>query len=82
VGLITDNQDLQVRLRWQNENDLVIWDNRSVYHIATPDYLDDPGSERTGQRAVSLGERPYFDPSSLSRRKALDKERVAAGATA
>ena len=32
---------------------LAIWDNRSVYHTATPDYegLDN----RTGQRAVSLG---------------------------
>ncbi|RFU34463.1 hypothetical protein B7463_g1868, partial [Scytalidium lignicola] len=71
VRLIVDNHDLQVRHRWQNENDLAIWDNRSVYHAATPDYLDQGLGERTGQRAVSLGERPYFDPSSTSRQEAL-----------
>ena len=48
---------------------LAIWDNRSVYHTATPDY-EGLGS-RTGQRAVSLGERPYLDPNSKSRKEAL-----------
>ena len=42
-------------------------DNRSVYHTATYDYE----GKRTGQRAVSLGEKPYFDPSSVGRRQAL-----------
>lgn len=46
---------------------IAIWDNRSVYHAATPDY-DGPG-ERKGSRAVSLDERPYFDPNSKSRRE-------------
>lgn len=32
VQLITENHDLQVRHRWQNPNDLAIWDNRSVLH--------------------------------------------------
>ncbi|PGH11446.1 hypothetical protein AJ80_07126 [Polytolypa hystricis UAMH7299] len=72
LRLITDNHDLQVRHRWVNKNDLAIWDNRSVYHAATPDY-DGLGS-RTGQRAVSLGERPYLDPNSISRREALAAE--------
>jgi alpha-ketoglutarate-dependent taurine dioxygenase len=71
VRLVVDNHDLQVRHRWQNANDLAIWDNRSVYHAATPDYLDQGLGERTGQRAVSLGERPYFDPKSTGRREAL-----------
>ncbi|KAI9661080.1 MAG: hypothetical protein M1821_009407 [Bathelium mastoideum] len=70
VRLITENHDLQVRNRWQNVNDVAIWDNRSVYHTATYDH-DGP---RTGQRAVSLGERPYLDPKSTSRREALLKE--------
>jgi alpha-ketoglutarate-dependent taurine dioxygenase len=52
---------------------LAIWDNRSVYHAATPDYLDQDLGERTGQRAVSLGERPYLDPESSGRREALAK---------
>ncbi|KAF2667597.1 taurine catabolism dioxygenase [Microthyrium microscopicum] len=69
VSLITENHDLQVRHRWQNPNDLAIWDNRSVYHSATFDYFG--LGERTGQRAVSLGERPYLDPKSTGRREAL-----------
>ncbi|CZR70197.1 related to taurine dioxygenase [Phialocephala subalpina] len=71
TALVVENHDLQVRHRWQNSNDLAIWDNRSVYHAATPDYINQGLGERTGQRAVSLGERPYFDPKSKSRREAL-----------
>ncbi|KAJ6134023.1 hypothetical protein N7523_000345 [Penicillium sp. IBT 18751x] len=69
VSLIVENHDLQVRLRWQNPNDLAIWDNRSVYHAATWDYEEI--GPRTGHRAVGLGERPYLDPNSTSRREAL-----------
>lgn len=71
-SLVADNHDLQVRNRWANVNDLAIWDNRSVYHAATPDY--EGLGERLGHRAVSLGERPYFDPQSKSRREALYEE--------
>lgn len=70
LQLVTENHDLQVRHRWQNVNDLAIWDNRSMYHAATFDYAE----SRTGQRAVSLGERPYFDPRSTSRREGLRAE--------
>lgn len=45
--------------------------SRSVYHAATPDYLDQGLGERTGQRAVSLGEKPFFDPLSTGRREAF-----------
>jgi hypothetical protein len=48
-----------------------IWDNRSVFHTATFDY--DGEGERFGNRAVGLGERPYFDPNSVSRRDALSE---------
>ncbi|CAI7675078.1 unnamed protein product [Penicillium manginii] len=74
VNLIVENHDLQVRLRWQNPNDLAIWDNRSVYHAATWDY-EEIGPRR-GHRAVGLGERPYLDPKSTSRREALAQEAV------
>ena len=74
VRLVVDNHDLQVRHRWQNMNDLAIWDNRSVYHAVTPDYIDQDLGERTGQRAVSLGERPYLDPQSTGRQEALAAE--------
>lgn len=67
LRLLTENHDLQVRYRWQNPNDVAIWDNRSVYHTATYDYE----GKRTGQRAVSLGEKPFYDPNSVSRREAL-----------
>jgi alpha-ketoglutarate-dependent taurine dioxygenase len=77
VSLIVENHDLQVRLRWQDVNDVAIWDNRSVYHAATPDYIHEEGlGERSGSRAVSLGERPYHDPNSTSRREALAAERT------
>lgn len=43
-----------------------------MYHTATFDYAG-LGS-RTGQRAVSLGERPYLDPKSIGRREALGQQ--------
>ncbi|KAF5584013.1 taurine dioxygenase [Fusarium pseudocircinatum] len=64
--LITENHDLQVRFRW-GKNDLAIWDNRSVFHTATNDYV----GKRQGNRVVSLGEKPFYDPASQSRREAL-----------
>ncbi|THH06974.1 hypothetical protein EW145_g3707 [Phellinidium pouzarii] len=64
--LITHNHDLQVRFKW-SVNDVAIWDNRSVYHTATPDLV----GVREGRRTTSLGERPYFDPASTSRREGL-----------
>ncbi|KAF7511163.1 hypothetical protein GJ744_005060 [Endocarpon pusillum] len=79
VQLITENHDLQVRLRWKTPNDLAIWDNRSVYHTATYDY--DGLGPRTGQRAVSLGEQPYLDPQSSGRREGLEKESGLASST-
>ncbi|KAK7607895.1 hypothetical protein JOL62DRAFT_582554 [Phyllosticta paracitricarpa] len=66
------NHDLQVRFRWQNPNDMAIWDNRSMVHNATLDY-DDYG-ERFGYRVCGIGEKPYFDPNSMSRREALKLE--------
>jgi hypothetical protein len=78
VQLITENHDLQVRNRWMNVNDMAIWDNRSVLHAATPDYQQHENlGERAGSRAVSCGERPYFDPQSTGRRAALAAEKRA-----
>lgn len=64
--LVTHNHDAQVRLKW-NKNDLAIWDNRSNWHSGTYDY-DAP---RAGDRVCSLGEAPYLDLNSKSRREAL-----------
>jgi len=63
---ISENHDIQVRYKWKL-NDLAIWDNRCVLHTATNDY----NAHRQGYRVVSIGEKPFFDPNSKSRRKAL-----------
>ncbi|KAJ3367441.1 hypothetical protein HDU84_001840, partial [Entophlyctis sp. JEL0112] len=68
-SLVAQNHDLQVRFRW-GKNDIAVWDNRSSFHTATTDY-DADEFLRLGERATSLGERPYFDPVSSSRRQAL-----------
>ncbi|KAA1473286.1 taurine catabolism dioxygenase [Dentipellis sp. KUC8613] len=63
---ISENHDIQVRYRWST-NDIAIWDNRSTYHTATHDYA----ASRSGNRVVSIGEKPFLDPKSKSRREAL-----------
>ncbi|KAM0715130.1 hypothetical protein Q7P37_009595 [Cladosporium fusiforme] len=65
-NLLTQNHDAQVRFKWR-KNDLAIWDNRSTSHCATYDYE----AARAGDRVCSLGEAPYFDPRSQSRKAAL-----------
>ncbi|RSH83396.1 uncharacterized protein EHS24_007080 [Apiotrichum porosum] len=76
---IADNHDIQVRFRWE-EDSLAIWDNRSTFHTAT----NDVGPHlREGTRSVSLGEKPFFDPNSKSRRADLaDKAEAAAAVEA
>ncbi|KAJ7443692.1 hypothetical protein FB451DRAFT_1056701 [Mycena latifolia] len=64
--LTTENHDLQVRYRWEKD-DIAIWANSSTVHSVTRDYM----GERYGNRVVSLGEKPFYDPSSVSRRAAL-----------
>ncbi|KAH7397228.1 hypothetical protein BKA66DRAFT_437806 [Pyrenochaeta sp. MPI-SDFR-AT-0127] len=73
--VITENHDLQVRFKWRSENDLAIWDNRSAFHSATYDY--DGLGERTGNRAVGIGEAPFFNPDSRSRTEDLAERKVA-----
>lgn len=68
LDLVSSHHLAQVRFKW-NKNDLAIWDNRSVYHAATPD--TEGLGERAGVRAVSIGEKPYYDPNSWSRREEL-----------
>lgn len=75
--LCVDNHDLQARFKWQDVNDIAIWDNRCTFHNATFDY--DGLGERSGNRAVGVGERPFFDPESVSRREALEKEGAETG---
>jgi hypothetical protein len=55
---------------------IAIWDNRSAFHTATFDY--EGLGERFGNRTVGIGEKPYFDPNSKSRRQALAEAAAAA----
>jgi hypothetical protein len=41
--------------------------SRSVFHTATNDYE----GKRQGNRVISLGEKPFYNPASKSRREAL-----------
>ncbi|WVQ82461.1 hypothetical protein IAT38_004590 [Cryptococcus sp. DSM 104549] len=71
--IVTNNHDLQVRFKWTTNNapgigDIAIWDNRSTQHSATIDY---DKAVRVGDRVVSIGEKPYFDPNATTRREAL-----------
>ncbi|KAF5023624.1 hypothetical protein F66182_4326 [Fusarium sp. NRRL 66182] len=72
VDLVAKDHSIQVRLKWQNPNDVAIWDNRSVFHSATADY--DGLGDRFGNRVVGVGEKPYLDEGSLSKREALEEE--------
>lgn len=67
-NLLTQNHDAQVRFKWR-KNDIAIWDNRSTWHCATYDYEE----ARAGDRVCSLGEAPYLDLSSVSRREDLSR---------
>ncbi len=71
LQVINENHDLQLRVRFSALNDVVIWDNRSVLNAPTSDFIfNDALGERRVARTVSIGERPYFDPASTSRREA------------
>jgi hypothetical protein len=48
---------------------LAIWDNRSAFHSATFDY--EGLGERSGNRVVGIGEKPYLDLNSKSKAEAL-----------
>ncbi|CAI6073638.1 unnamed protein product [Clonostachys chloroleuca] len=63
--LIAQNHDLHVRFRWR-KGDMALWDSRSIYHTGTDDQVG-----RLGHRVMSIGEVPYYDPASISRREAL-----------
>ena len=76
-NILKDNHDLQVRLRWNDVNDMAIWDNRCTLH--NPTYNFAGIGDRVGLRAVSCGEKPYLDPASKSRREAAKEKGLAIG---
>ncbi|KAI8983069.1 hypothetical protein BDB01DRAFT_843364 [Pilobolus umbonatus] len=64
---ITGGYDFHVRFKWE-KNSVAVWDNRITNHAAIADFV---GGRRHGWRVTSLGERPYYDPKSKSRREDL-----------
>jgi len=62
------NIDIQLRFKWTPRTS-ALWDNRITIHNASWDY---EGSQpRHGTRVTSLGEKPYYDSTAPSRRRAL-----------
>ncbi|BGP34157.1 hypothetical protein JCM10296v2_005972 [Rhodotorula toruloides] len=61
-----ENHENHVKYRW-GKYDVAIWSNPVVNHLATFDYTE----YRAGDRAVVVGETPYFDPASVGRREWL-----------
>ncbi|GAA6015075.1 hypothetical protein JCM10207_008721 [Rhodosporidiobolus poonsookiae] len=72
-----ENHENHVKYKW-SKNDLAIWNNGVVNHLATFDY----GEYRAGDRAVVVGEKPYYDPASISRDQYLFRKAEAQGAKA
>lgn len=82
--LVHHNHDLQVRFRCKppvsrnvlfshlsgTKNTVALWDNRSTQHCATYDYE----AKRAGDRVCSIGEKPFFNSNSSSRKDALKAE--------
>ena len=66
-----ESADLFVKFKWR-PTDVAIWDNRCVNHLATFDY----SAPRQGDRAVVVGEKPYFDPASISRKEFLRSQQA------
>ncbi|BGP57422.1 hypothetical protein JCM8202v2_005063 [Rhodotorula sphaerocarpa] len=64
--LQAQSHDAQVRYHW-SEGDLCIWDNCAALHSATFDY--DTSLERSGDRAVFIGEVPFLDREHGKSRK-------------
>ena len=66
---MNNNFDCQVRFKW-GQGSVALWDNRCTWHSAIFDYAE----ERCGDRASSIGERPYYDPKSVLKAEGLAAE--------
>ena len=55
--------DLTVRWKWE-PGSVAFWDNRVVTHRAIPGGYTT--SEREGKRTAIFGERPFYDPNSMT----------------
>jgi alpha-ketoglutarate-dependent taurine dioxygenase len=69
--ILHSNHDLQLRFQW-GQDDVAIWDNRSVFHAMTYDY--DDSITRLGMHFSGVGEVPYLDPESRTRKEWFDRQ--------
>jgi taurine dioxygenase len=53
------------RFRWRR-NSIAMWDNRCVQHHAVFDYFP---AVRSGDRVTVKGDRPFYDPAFVPRRR-------------
>ncbi|GAA5935048.1 hypothetical protein JCM3775_004684 [Rhodotorula graminis] len=67
-----ESHEAHVKYKWK-KNDLAIWDNQVVNHLATFDFNE----PRAGDRAVVVGGTPYFDPASIGRDEWLARKAAA-----
>ncbi|GAA5870099.1 hypothetical protein JCM1840_003581 [Sporobolomyces johnsonii] len=68
-----ESHDAHVKYKWA-QHDVALWSNSVVNHLATFDFSE----YRAGDRAVVVGERPYYDPASIGRREYLEGLQAAA----
>lgn len=52
--------EYQCRMRWKNETDILMWDNRSLVHYAVADYGGENGGPRWMDHVATLGTTPYY----------------------
>lgn len=64
--LVTENHQIQARVKW-NKDDLVIWDNRAVYHVSRSSVAIDTGVEFV---LTSLTQCATYDYGGTGLRKA------------
>ncbi|CEQ40700.1 SPOSA6832_02360 [Sporobolomyces salmonicolor] len=68
-----ESHDAHVKYKWA-KHDVALWSNSVVNHLATFDFSE----YRAGDRAVVVGEKPYYDPASIGRREYLEGLQAAA----
>lgn len=66
---VATQQDATIRVAYEND-DVVIWDNRSVFHSATYGHWP---QIRHGYRVSSQAEKPYYDSNGTSEKEKILK---------
>ncbi|GAA5926243.1 TauD/TfdA dioxygenase family protein [Sporobolomyces koalae] len=67
--LQAESHDAHIKYKW-SPHDLALWSNSAVNHLATWDFT----GPREGDRAVVVGEKPYYDAASTTWNGQVDVE--------